>query len=318
MVDYKLKIEDEYILNRLLNINLTYSKITQNFTDIYLNNLNIPYGSALFKINNNKINKIKENTSGMSFSRLFNFIKFVDKYINLKNINLVFLLVVHDKLNNYFNYNELNIPILLGSIDINDNSLKKFKTYLIPNLYYYSDLILYLNKDDNSIISTLDNSIKKAIFIGSNSNPNRENLYKTFKNRDNFYIDIKPPFSGEKPMSESEQTKYSILLSEDGVTTAWNGLLWKVSSNNFVLMRKTNNTEYWYSLLDNNNITKYNNNDELKFLVFCHLNIIKNKCKYIKEYNKIINQIKQQKKIARIILNKQFNIRYLEEIFRRI
>lgn len=318
MVDYKLNIEDEVVLNRLLNINLKYSKITQNFTDIYLSNLNIPFGSALFKINNNKLNKIKQNIGDLTIGRLSHFIKFVDKYINLKNINLVFLLVVNDKLDNYLNYIEFNIPILLGSIDITDNHLKKFKTYLIPNLYYYKDLILYLNKDDNSIISTLDNSIKKAIFIGSNSNPNRENLYKTFKDKKMFYIDIKIPLTSNKIMSESDQTKYSILLSEDGVTTAWNGLLWKLSSNNFVLMRETNNTEYWYSLLDNNVILKYKDNDELKFLVFCHLNIINNKCKYINEYIDIINKIKQQKKIARIILNKQFNIRYLEEIFSRI
>ena len=121
-------------------------------------------------------------------------------------------------------------------------------------------------------------------------------FYKTNVNNNKYY---------NNHLSIEEQLKHKFLVSMDGISTAWNGLIWKVYSNSLVLKLNQEYYEYWYPLLHKKNVIfNCDNFDEME-------NIMES----TDENSKVVKEmLLNKKKVGKLIMDDNFNERYVREI----
>lgn len=312
---------DNIILIKLLKNNLKHKKNNFNnkkYNTKFFEDAIIPKFSCIIKIENSYINIIKENpieensefSKLMYKNRVYPFINFL-KRLNLTNINLVFIFVFQDVVENFNNI--YSLPILTSNTTKEQLEKFNYNIFLIPNLYIYYEK-LYINNIKDSI----DNSLKinKCCFAGSNTNKCRVTFkYCSAFNKlficnlisNGFTSNI---YEDKKHMTIDEQLKYRYILSLDGVVSPWNGLIWKMRSNSYIIRKKSQWYEYWYCLfLDKLDDYFFNINEYPEIN-----NIINNNLNNNSNYYKIINC----RKLIDQVINFNMIKLYLENLLKNL
>ena len=319
----KTIINNISILNRLLNFNITNKKLQYDYTNIDINKIYVPPYGVLLKIKNNNISILRENKGTFFPDQVYNdrFIPFYNylKKLDISNINLLCIFIYSDtilKNNNSLidldlvnNIININLPICVSSMNINLYKIAK-NVFLIPNFYTYSNNIPINKVIDDDI--QFDLKTNKAMGAFSNTSQNRVQLKKWSIGKQKIEIKLKslfysiPGLTNKDDTTIKEQLNYKYLISMDGCVTSWNGLIWKMYSNSLVIKEKTNCIEYWYFLLNNNNIIEFelNNMDKI-------INIVDNNYKND-------NMLKEQQNIAKIITSEETTNTYLIDLFRKL
>jgi hypothetical protein len=308
------EIEVETIFEELVKKNISHVKKWYN----EFKYITLPNYSALVEIKNGIVNTLdinkKDNSLGGYELRLLPFLEYIKK-INLENINIKFIVIYCDNINcaevnEKTNY---DIPILCSSIS-NDCKKKYNNLVLIPNLYYYLKDGINI-KEIKMVDIDYKDKTKSINFTGCHSNLERINFAKWVYEKKNSSItcnlrDFLNCYEIEKKyynkfLSKEDQLKNKFLVSFDGCSTAWDGLIWKLYSNSLVLKLNQEYYEYWYSLLDRENVIfKCNNFEEMENI----METIQYDSELVKEM--LVNK----KKVAKIIMDDDFNKRYIREI----
>lgn len=330
--------EIEYILKKLVKENISHVKKYNTFHSENIRSIQIPENSILIEITNNNIEIIKVNnrdipekdtilgepsTYESSCVPFLNFLKTID----ISGISFQFLFYYDVvEISNLDNYKDIiDIPILCSYT--NDDFKKKYNNIiLIPNIYNYK------YKIQNNIIEVklndLDYKSKQLgmIFAGyetshvrlsftiwknyktntlSNSNKNIHSFLNPFFNKK---IRGYEKYYTEERASIQKQLQYKFQVCIDGFNTQCNGLLWKLYSNSLVFKVIEENYEYWYPLFNNNtnNILFLCNSFNEMYNI---MNTIDENSTEVKEM--MINK----KKVAKLILNDDFNKKYIRGIF---
>ena len=308
------EIKVETIFEELVKKNISHIKKWDN----EFKYTTLPNYSALVEIKNEIVTILDINKTDNSLSvyelRLLPFLDYI-KNINLENINIKFIVIYCDNIN-IANINEktnYDIPILCSSIS--DDCKKKYNNLvLIPNLYYYLKDGINI-KEIKMVDTDYKNKTKSINFTGCHSNLERINFAKWVYEKKNSSItcnlrDFLNCYEIEKKyynkfLSKEDQLKNKFLVSFDGCSTAWDGLIWKLYSNSLVLKLNQEYYEYWYSLLDRENVIfKCDNFDEMENI----METIQDDSDLVKEM--LVNK----KKVAKLIMDDDFNKRYIREI----
>lgn len=308
------EIEVETIFDELVKKNISHVKKWDN----EFKYTTLPNYSALVKVKNGILTILDKNKSDNSLAgyelRLLPFLDYIKK-LNLEYINIKFIVIYCDNIN-IANINEktnYDIPILCSSIS--DDCKKKYNNLvLIPNLYYYLKDGINI-KEIKMVDTDYKDKTKSINFTGCHSNLERINFAKWVYEKKNSSItcnlrDFLNCYEIEKKyynkfLSKEEQLKNKFLVSFDGCSTAWDGLIWKLYSNSLVLKLNQEYYEYWYSLLDRENVIfKCDNFDEMENI----METIQADSDLVKEM--LVNK----KKIGKLIMDDDFNKRYIREI----
>jgi FkbM family methyltransferase len=317
---YDLRYDAEFneaeiaeILEKLVKENMSHVKKWD--TKQAINNL--PDYCALIEIKNKNVRLIKCNKNSNNCEnyskRLIPFLNYL-KTIDLININAKFIVMYcYDIiLSTNIDKNMLHdIPILCSSSSENCRRLYN-NIVLIPNMYYYSKNIPI---DEMKLNDTEYKNKKKAMnFSGFHTNNVRLafSMWNKKKNSPNVSCNLTPfidskgyeKYYNQNTVSLKEQLQYKFLVSIDGFSTSWNGLIWKLYSNSLVFKLNQENYEYWYQLLNNSNTFLCNTFDEM----YAIMNTIDENSNEVKEMHS------NKKKVAKLIMNDDFNARYLREI----
>jgi FkbM family methyltransferase len=307
--------EIEDIFKKLVKENISHVKKWDTNFDVN----KVPDYSALIEISNNNVNIIKCNNINDCCNvyniRFIPFIKYL-KNMDLSNINLKFIVLYCDNFDiaKITNIKQFDIPILCSSL-CNRNIKIYNNSILIPNFYYYNNMIPinemkindleYNNKQNSMIFAGLSSNKKRLDFSVWSSTKNRKsvisNLTPLFGIKDKGY----EKYYNENQLNIKEQLQSKFLVSIDGSSTAWNGLIWKMYSNSLVFKLNQENYEYWYSLINKTNTFLCNSFDEM----YAIMKTIDENSNNLKEMH--INK----KKLAKLITNDDFNKKYLREIF---
>jgi hypothetical protein len=314
-------IKLETILHRLLNFNINNKKLEYNCPN--LNEIYVPPYGVLLKFTNGDTSILKTNKGSLFGDNIYNhrfipFYKYLQK-LNKGTINLVCIFIYSDTIfkedNNKIDQEYLNkilqidLPIFVSSMDKDLYSIAK-NIILIPNFYTYSNDIPIDEIIKNDI--PFDLKINKGIGAFSSTCWNRLSLKKWSTGKDNIIINLTAAFGPVIPelmdhstISIQEQLKYKYLISMDGCVTSWNGLLWKMYSNSLVIKEKTNCIEYWYFLLNDQNIIEFeiSNMDKISTIINGNNN----------EF-----MLKQQQDLARVITSEETTNNYLIGLFNKI
>jgi hypothetical protein len=307
------EMEVENILKDLIEKNISHIKKWDN----KFNSTSLPNNSSLIEIKDGIINTLYTNKHTNYFGdyefRYLPFIEFLKK-INLENIDVKFILIYQDHIYNAGITEKPNYDIPIFCSSISDDCKKIYNNLiLIPNMYFYNDTIPI--KQVKMLDIDYKDKSKSINFSGLDSNLERKNFAKWTYEKNNSLItcnlsaffnmyEIDQKYYN-KFLSLEEQLKNKLLVSLDGCSTAWNGLLWKLYSNSLVLKLNQEYYEYWYSLLDMENIIfKCDNFDEMANI----MESIDDDSELIKEMHK------NKKKVAKLIMDDDFNKRYLREI----
>ena len=313
------------IISRLLNFNIHNKKLHYNYPGTNSTNSTVtivpPYG-VLVEFRNGTISILKTNKGTLFPDGIYNerFIPFYNylKKINTGNIALLCIFIYSDTIFKDDNTKidaeyldkimKIDLPIFVSSIDKDLYGIGK-NIFLIPNFYTYNN-----NIPLNEIIDIpFDFKINKAVGAFSNTCWNRLELKKWSIDKQNIEINITmaigpvvPELMSSQTISIKEQLNYKYIISMDGCVTSWNGLLWKMYSNSLVIKEKTNCIEYWYFLLNDQNIIEFeiNNMDII-------LNIINNNYKND-------TMLKEQQELAKIITSDETTHTYLTSLFNLI
>jgi FkbM family methyltransferase len=308
--------ETDNILKDLIHKNISHVKKwdTTQIID------NLPHYCALIEIKNKHVQVIKCNISKDSSGDYdYRFLPFINylKTIDLTNVNVKFILFYHDNISIAKIKKDIDFTIPILCSTLSDNCRKIYNnTVLIPNMYYYSKNIPidemkmydieYKNKKKTMIFcGSSTNKLRLAFTIWA-SKKNRHghgvfaNLTSLFGFKENGY----EKYYSEKNISIKEQLQHKFLVSIDGVSSSWNGLIWKLYSNSLVFKLKQEYYEYWYSLLNKTNIFQCNTFDEMYYI----MHTINEKNDNIKEMHR------NKKKLAKLMMSNDFNKRYLREI----
>jgi len=308
--------ETDNILKDLIDKNISHVKKwdTEQIID------NLPDYCALIEIKNKNVQVIKCNISKDSCGdydyRFLPFINYLNT-IDLTNVNVKFILFYHDNISIAKIKEDIDFTIPILCSTLSDNCRKIYNnTVLIPNMYYYSKNIPidemkmydieYKNKKKTMVFcGSSTNKLRLAFTIWASKKNMRghgvfANLTSLFGFKENGY----EKYYSEKKISIKEQLQHKFLVSIDGVSTSWNGLIWKLYSNSLVFKLKQEYYEYWYSLLNKTNIFQCNTFDEMYYI----MHTINEKNDNIKEMHR------NKKKLAKLIMNNDFNKSYLREI----
>jgi hypothetical protein len=313
-------INNEPVLNRLLNFNINNKKLQYNYNN--LNDVYIPPFSVLIELKNGDISILKEN-KGTFIPEVIYCLRFIPFYnylkkINISNITLLGIFVYGDTIFKddnsiidveyfYNTIHKIEIPIFVSSIDKKLYEIGN-NIFLIPNFFTYNNDIPINEVIDNDV--QFDLKTNKAICAVSNTSFNRIKIKEWSIGKENIEVKlkdgtfIKPELTSNINVNIKEQLNYKYLISMDGCTTAWNGLIWKLYSNSLVIKEKSNFIEYWYFLLNNNNIIEFEMNNMDKIL-----NIVNNNYKND-------NMLKEQQDIAKIITSEEIINNYLINLFK--
>jgi FkbM family methyltransferase len=306
--------ETDDILKDLIEKNISHVKKWDTKQVIH----NLPDYCALIEIKNRNVQVIKCNISKDSCGDYeYRFLPFINylKTIDLININIKFILLYHDNISIAKIKEDIgfDIPILCSTVSNNCRKIYN-NTVLIPNMYYYSKNIPI---DEMKMHDIEYKNKKRAMsFCGSSTSKLRLafTIWASKKNMRGVFANLTPSFGfkengyekyySDKNISLSEQLQYKFLVSIDGVSSAWNGLIWKLYSNSLVFKLNQECYEYWYSLLKNSNTFLCNTFDEMYDIMHT-----------INENNDNIKQMhKNKKKLAKLIMNNDFNKKYLRGI----
>jgi hypothetical protein len=306
--------EIEDILKKLVKENISHVKKWNPHFDVN----KVPDYCALIEIKNKNINIIRcNNINDCCAVYDIRFIPFINylKNMDLSNINLKFIVMYCDNFDiaKITNIVDSDIPILFSSLSYINIRLYN-NSILIPNFYYYNNTIPI----DEMKIHDLEykNKTKSMNFSGVSSNRKRLDytIWSSKKNKSEVIANLSPLFNLKKKgyekyyndskVSLKEQLQSKFLVSIDGSSTAWNGLVWKLYSNSIVLKLNQEYYEYWYSLLNETNIFPCNTFDEMYHI----MNTIDENSDKVKEMHK------NKKKLAKLIVNDSFNKNYLREI----
>jgi hypothetical protein len=306
--------EIEDILKKIVKENISHVKkwdSNQNIT-------NLPEYCALIEIKNKYANIINCNKSANVCNiydvRLMPFLKFLN-CIDLTNINTKFIVSYCDniQLSNITKNIGIDIPILCSSVSNNCRKIYN-NTILIPNMYYYGNNIPINEVKINDI--EYKNKKTQMNFCGNQTNIKRLAFAIWCKNKNcsDIFCSVSPSFGeklkgyekyySENNVSIKQQLTCKFLVSIDGCSTAWNGMIWKLYSNSLVFKLNQEFYEYWYSLLNKTNIFQCNTFDEMY--------------RIMKTIDENSNEVKEmhsnKKKLAKLITNDDFNKKYLREI----
>ena len=306
--------EIEDILKKLVKENVSHVKKWDSNFDVN----KLPDYSALIEVNNNNVNIIKcNNINDCCDVYDIRFIPFINylKKMDLSNINLKFIVLYCDNFDiaNIKNIVQFDIPILCSSLCNRDIKIYN-NSILIPNFYYYNNMIPINEMKMNDL--EYNNKQNSMIFAGLSTNKKRLefSVWSSTKNRKTVISNLTPLFGikdkgyeknyNETQLNIKEQLQSKFLVSIDGSSTAWNGLIWKMYSNSLVLKLNQTYYEYWYSLLNNSNTFLCNTFDEMYAIM--------------KTIDENSNQVKEmhsnKKKLAKLIMDDDFNKKYLREI----
>uniref|UniRef100_A0A6C0JFV8 Glycosyl transferase CAP10 domain-containing protein n=1 Tax=viral metagenome TaxID=1070528 RepID=A0A6C0JFV8_9ZZZZ len=332
--------EIEDILKKLVKENISHVKKYNIFHIENGRTIQIPENSILIELSNNNIEIIKTNNVEKTDkdkilgepstyeARCVPFLNFL-KTIDISGISFQFIFYYDVvEINNLDKYKDIDdIPILCSSA--NDDFKKKYNNIiLIPNIYNYKYKIQnniievklndidYKSKQLGMIFAGYETShVRLSFTIWKNNNKNIHSFLNPFFNKkirgyENYYT--------EERASIQKQLQYKFQVCIDGFNTECNGLLWKLYSNSLVFKVIEENYEYWYPIFNNFNAYSTNSNVNTNNILFlCNsFNEMYNTMNTIDENsNEVKEMMINKKKVAKLILNDDFNKKYIREIF---
>lgn len=158
---------------------------------------------------------------------------------------LDFILCINDKI---FDAYEGEVPIFVFSKNVEDPRQKNLIlmpdgmnlsrwAYIYPTIRFASFIFPWSKKTD------------RMIWRGSNTNPVREKLVSKKEAYPFLDASLTDGRGGTYIIPEYQiENKY--LLSLDGISSTWPGLLWKLASNGLVLKQKSSHMQWYYGAME--------------------------------------------------------------------
>ncbi len=233
-----------------------------------LKEMRYPDSQILFEIRDNKIKQVVMRFPRNTFEARSRTVRdFIDKIVKHPGfqINGNFIINLHDKSDGQPNVNELVFSKNRGT-----------NKGLVPDIYAMEN---YRNVVDIEDIQSFESKIKKGIFIGATTgstdiNQNerlqmcryihhlKQNGFECFFesyinticqiNQDELrrHMPYYEQFVKRENMSVQEQRRYRYCINIDGNTTSWDRMIWVFQGNNILLKKKSDNENWYYSLME--------------------------------------------------------------------
>ena len=323
------KLEDVNEMNEIIKENIR--ECARRESQYYNPNkieFRYPSCQVLFKIRENRLIEIRHTIEDVHLrERIDDIRNYIEKMLmdSTYRIHGDFMFNLHDKSDYHHDTNEI-----VFSKNKNTEKTLMIDLYAMQNYIHVRDV-----KDEK----TFKNKIKKGIFIGASTGnmeimkndrlqfcdySYRNRLTSNFECYMNIICQIKESdlerelpnyiyFYKPNNMSIPEQRNYRYIINIDGNTTCWDRLIWIYQGESILLKKKSDNINWYYSLMEKgNHYVEFDNCEELELKI----NVLNRL--YDKNPDKINKIIENQKNFVYSYLTPKAHLLYMCYLFQYI